>query len=185
MKRPSAAVFAGLIALAASSSAARAVEQDAICSRAVPFVEAFTKANAAGNLTVVISSARDAISAYDACASESRLNGKVEPEVHYDQVRHAQFAFALARALSVEGNVTDAIAALKDARSAANDVAEWVTPSLSITGSNTAAGASGRRNVRDRSQFAKNAEAVRDAADAELKKLGATASPVPAPSPSP
>jgi hypothetical protein len=188
------AVALGVVATAVPAGAENA-PADLMCPRAVPKLVAFNDAAAAKDVAKISAAARATAEAYELCASDAQVakGVAVEPTVNYDKTRAAQFLVVEGRALAAGGNTVDAVAALKNARHLAEEVFVWQPESQSwhasaTTGGvgpiggepaaappNAAGGNEARRNTdRGGSRYKEAAGQIRDAADAELKKLQAT-----------
>ncbi|MBV9438555.1 MAG: hypothetical protein JOZ24_01040 [Candidatus Eremiobacteraeota bacterium] len=187
-----AALFAA--GLVPSYAAAASPHKDAWCPVSVAKLEAFDAAAASNDPEKIGIAAQGVVEAYMNCAAEAQIARNVEPAMNYDKTRAAQFEVVVARSLAAQGKIADAVAAYREARKGATDVADWTPSSMSYAVSNGGGGTSTSRNSsRGTSQYHTAALAVRDAVDAELAKLGVTTAPTgsaaptaaPAPLPSP
>lgn len=183
-----------LVAVAAARpAAAGTAPADTLCPRAVPKIAAFNEAAASKDIAKITAAARAAAEAYELCASDAQVakGVAVEPSVNYDKTRAAQYLVVEGRALAAGGNTADAIVALKAARRFADDVFTWQPESqawhasattgggsaeagstASMTSSAAGGGNEAHRNTdRGGSRYKESAGEIRDAADAELKKL--------------
>jgi len=150
---------------------------DPLCPRAVPKVVAFNDAAPSNDMTKIGAAARDAAEAYRACASEAQatLNLAIEPTVNYDKTRAAQFLVVAGRAAAARGDDKAAVAALRDAKLLATDVAEWQPQSLAYHMSSGRAGNSSQRNTdRNGSRYKSAADDIVAAANEALAKLDAS-----------
>ncbi|MFN2459250.1 MAG: hypothetical protein ABR591_00955 [Candidatus Velthaea sp.] len=170
-----AASFFGLTACAFAQ--AKAPISDALCPSAVPALKTLVDVPATGDPVKIIEASEAVERAYLACASQALTDGAVEPTMHYDQVRAAQYEVLAGRAYLSLKRWDDAHAAFIDARKNSGDVYDWVPPSRGYTTSN-AGGTSTSRNMGvTRSQYRDAASDIMKAADAELAKLVPAAKP--------
>jgi hypothetical protein len=183
---PLAAAFAASVA--PPFALAADAPKDALCPRAVPKLVAFTDAGASNDVAKIAAAAQAAADAYQACATDSSVSAPIEPAVNYDKVRRAQFLVVVGRADAAAGKTAEAMAALRDARSTADDVAQWQPSSMSYSTSNRTSGTSSDRNGdRNGSRYRESAVQIRAAADQALESLkaGPPAGSSPSPGPSP
>ncbi len=188
MKRfESLAVAALVLAVLCSAPPARAADalKDALCPRAVPKLSAFNDAAAAGDGAKIAAAAQAAADAYQLCAVDAQVATSIEPTVNYDKTRRAQFLVVVGRADAATGKPAEAVAALRTARTVADEVYTWLPSSTSYTTSNRTTGTSSDRNGdRVGSRYRDSAHQIQAAAEAELAKLEpAGAAPVPSASP--
>lgn len=175
--------FAVLAAALVPSFAAAAApaHKDAWCPAAGGALDTLDSVTASNDPTKIGSAAHSIVDTYLGCAAEAQVAKNVEPAMNYDKTRAAQFQVVVARTLAAQGKTSDAIAAYREARKLAMDVAEWTPSSMSYTASNGLGGTSMSRNTsRGTSQYHDPAIQIRDAVDAELAKLGAGQGSAPA-----
>ncbi len=186
MNRFAAAALVAVLVSCLGVEAGAATPKDAYCPESAAKVDAFTALGAkSSDPEQVARAAEAAAEAYRGCALNALSVGNIEPAVNYDNTRVAQFEFAQARALALIGKTTEAVALYRDARAIAARVAAWTPQSMVYINSNRP-GISDSALNRDRkpSSYQKSAEAIRDAADAALAKLGAGPDAPQSPSPS-
>lgn len=176
--RTVAGVLAMSAAGAATAGAAPAPPADTLCPTAVPKLVAFRDASAGNDLRKIAEAARSAADAYQRCLSDAQGNSgvAVEPMINYDKVREAQFLVVVGRVLLTQGESTEGIQALKDARQLAVDVADWQPASQAWVASNVVGheNAASRNTDRNGSRYQETAREIRDAADAALARVQAT-----------
>lgn len=168
---------AGLWPLAAGAAGPAFSDQE--CPEATPKVVAVQALTTAADPVAIYAVAKAAADVYDVCAQRKLSDQDVEPGAHYAFTREAQFGVLAARALIAQKKIDDARRELQHDRALAADVAAW---RASTHGTDP--------NVRVQSdtpysRFHVTAQAVVDAASAELKQLDTPASPPPAASPHP
>jgi hypothetical protein len=170
------ACMALMVWLAASAAGAIAapVYSDQVCPEAAAPVIALQGLTTGSPPQKIYEAAKAAASAFDTCGKQKLGNQDIEPGAHYAFTREAQFGVLEARALIALGRADDAVAELRHDRALAADVADWqaalhgVDPGVSVPSDSRY------------SRFRASAQAVVEAADAELKRL---ASPAPSPRP--
>lgn len=158
---------------------------DTLCPRATPRVDAFTETAKTNDPAKIAAAAKSVADAYLACWNDAKVRAAIEPIANYDETRMAQFLVVTGRASAAAGKTAEAVQAFKDARTYANDVAEWIPSAQSVHSSSGLGGNSSARNTdRQPSRYREAAVAVRSDAIAELAKLtGGTPSPGPGASP--
>ena len=154
---------------------------DGLCPRALPKVDNFTAAAKASDVAKISEAAKEASDAFRLCMVDARITGPIEPRYNYDELRAAYFSTVQGRALVALGKPADAIAAFKDARSLANEVAEWKPDSNMWSGNNISGTASGRNGDLRPSQYKDAALQIRIAAEAALAALGLSTAGTPPP----
>ena len=170
------ALFAAAVA-PQPGAAAGTTYSDLLCPEATPKVVAVQGLTTAADPAKILLVARDAADAYDVCAQRKLGGQDVEPGAHYAFTREAQFGVLAARALIAEKRLDEARRELVRDRSLAADVASWqasthgTDPNVKVTSDSRF------------SRYHDTAQAVVDAANAELSQLGAPPSPSTAPSP--
>jgi hypothetical protein len=163
-------VFAALVC--AMSTAARADgPSDTLCPSAVQHLKALAAVNSTNDPVKIGDQARNVVRAYNDCISSARTDGQVEPAMHYDEFRAAQYGVLLGRALYLQQDYDGAHAAFVDARRLSGEVVDWVPPSLGYNMDNKLGSATSRNSGQTKSQWHDDALTVSKAADAELAKL--------------
>lgn len=154
---------------------------DKLCPRALPKIDDFTAAAKASDVAKISDSAAAAADAFRLCMVDARVTGPIEPLYNFDEVRAAYFSTVHGRALLALGKRDEAIAAFKDARSLANEVAVWQPDSNAWSGNNVTGTASGRNSDLRPSQYKDAAIQIRVADEAALGTLGVGTAGTPPP----
>lgn len=160
---------------------AAAANGDDLCPRALPKIDEFTAAAKASDVAKISDSAAAAAEAFRLCMVDARISGPIEPRYNFDEMRAAYFVTVHGRALLAQGKRDDAIAAFKDARSLANEVAVWQPDSNAWSGNNITGTSSGRNSDLRPSQYKDAAIQIRTADEAALGTLGVSTTGAPPP----
>jgi hypothetical protein len=168
-------VVSGVLALAvaavllvpASRAGAQAAFSDRLCPEATQYVVALGKMTSTDTPQQVYDVAHATTAAYETCATRYLGNGQIEPQVHYAYTRQASFSIIEARSLVALNRAADAKRVLQNSRRLAADVFEW------------------RTSDKRPSNYRDAAKDIIAAADADLAKLSATASPAASAAPAP
>jgi hypothetical protein len=180
MKRMCAALlFAALACTGVQPAVAQKTPSDTICPGANPPLRVIHDLPDQGDATKVADAARAILRAYNDCQATARSDGFVEPAMHYDEVRAAQYQVVLGNALFKLGDYDSAHAAYAEARALSTDVAEWVPPAMSYTMNNKTGGTVAKNSGQTKSLYHDDAVTAQHSADISLARLV----PVPAPSP--
>jgi hypothetical protein len=180
MKRTCASLlFAALVCAGLQPAIAQKVPSDTICPSANAPLKAIHDLPDQGDATKVAEAARNIIRVYDDCLATARSDGFVEPAMHYDEVRAAQYKIVLGNALFKLQDYDGAHAAYAEARILSTDVVEWVPPTMSYTMNNKTGSAIGKNSGQTKSLFHDDAVTAQRSADISLARL------VPAPAASP
>jgi hypothetical protein len=164
-------VFAALVCASSTAAFARADgPSDTICPGAVQHLKALGAVDS-HDAAKVSDVARNVVRAYNDCISSARTDGQVEPAMHYDEVRAAQYGILLGRALYLQQDYDGAHAAFVDARRLSGEVVEWTPPSMGYNMDNKLGSATSRNTGNTKSQWHDDAVTMSKAADAELAKL--------------
>jgi hypothetical protein len=173
-------LFAALLCTGAQSAFAQKDVSDSFCPGSIAPLKAIHGLPDQNDAAKVADAARTVLRAYNDCMVRARSDGFVEPNVHYNELRIAQFQIILGNALFRLQDYDGAHAAFTEARTLSTDVVQWVPPSMAYAMTNTEIGTTiGKNTGVTRSLFYTDAVAVQKAADASLARLA----PVPAPSP--
>lgn len=170
-------IFTAALCLRAAPVFAQAVS-DPLCPSAVSPVKALLAITGANDPVKIADAARNVVRTYNDCASTARTDGALEPAMHYDEIRAAQYGVLLGRALFMQKDYDGAHAAFVDARRLSGDVADWTPPSLGYNMDNKNGSATSRNSGSTKSLYHESAVEIAKAADAELAKL-VPASPAP------
>ena len=170
-------VLSGVLTLAvaavllapASRAGAQAAFSDRLCPEATQYVVALGKMTSTDTPQHVYDVAHATTGAYETCATRYLGNGQIEPQVHYAYTRQASFSIIEARSLVALNRIADAKRVLQNSRRLAADVFDWRSDS----------------NAKRPSNYHDAAQDIIAAADADLAKLSATASPAASPAPAP
>jgi hypothetical protein len=167
-------VFAAAVYASASAAFAQAVVNsvsDAICPAAIAQIKTLSALGPTGDPGKISDAARSVVQTYNACTVTARAGGALEPYMHYDEVRAAQYGILLGRALFAQKDYDGAHAAFVEARRLSTEVAQWVPPSMGYTMNNESGSSVIRNGSGIKSRFYDTAVDIRKAADVELAKL--------------
>src|SRR5471032_351527 len=164
-------IFIAALCVSGSPAFAQAAISDTVCPAAVSPLKALAAVNSTNDPVKIADAARNVVRAYDDCISSARTDGAVEPQMHYDQVRAAQYGVLLGRALYLQQNFDGAHAAFVDARRLSGEVADWTPSSMAYNMNNKTGTGVGHNTGSTKSQWHDSAIDIVKASDAELAKL--------------
>jgi hypothetical protein len=171
-------IFIAALCVSGSPAFAQAAVSDTVCPAAVSPLKALAAVNSTNDPVKIADAARNVVRAYNDCISSARTDGAVEPQMHYDQVRAAQYGVLLGRVLYLQQNYDGAHAAFVDARRLSGEVVDWTPASMGYNMNNKLGSGTSRNTGVNKSQWHDSAADIVKASDAELAKL-VPASPAP------
>jgi len=154
-----------------SVAGAQAKVADTVCPSAVPPLKSLGAVTDPTDAVKIADAARGVVRAYADCIVEARSDGAVEPNMHYDEIRAAQYDILLGRALMVQKDYDGAHAAFADARKLSGDVVDWVPQPIGYNMNNKLGSGTVKNSGYTKSQYYDSAADIVKAADTELAKL--------------
>jgi hypothetical protein len=166
------AIFAAaLVAFGAQLAWAAPRPIEDACPTAAAPIDAYRKLADQYDGARLEAAARTVVNAFKICATSSQsTQGQLEPYVHYDNTRAAQFEVAVGRALVLQGKFEDAQLQFIDARRLAETVVLW-SPNGRFGGRPDTDTAPLHSQPLGHSMFHDTAATIMKAADDELAKL--------------
>jgi hypothetical protein len=169
-----------MLAVFAAPASAAPKGADLLCPGATPTLIALSELPDINDYAKFAQATQKVVDAYKYCITVASGDGAIEPTVHYDETRAAQFEVLLGRTLANLGKFEEAHAAFAEARRLAKIVSDWTSPSMGYATDNKNGTTPIQNTQRSYSQFRESATAITKAADDELAKL---AIPVPVATP--